>query len=370
MPDKTPGKAARPAQESAAQPDDAPAKKTPRRAPRLGRGLSSLMGQAIAIKPVGGGTGGTEGAADIEPNAAAIDSPDQGRTVGTPLPSPSSDLVYLPLESVTPNPNQPRKRFNDASIERLAKSIREDGVIQPVVVRPIEGKVSAEQGGHKYQLVAGERRWRAAQIAGIKELIAIIRPMDDRKVAAWSLIENLQREDLNPIDRAQAFAALATGYAMSHADVADRVGVERPTVTNAIRLLDLAEPVQDMVRTGTLTAGHGKAIAAVTDPTTQQQLAQAAAANRWSVRRTEQAARQANTTVGGSTPGSPTTPETKNTNPTRAHIQHLQDTLSKQLGTKTTLRPARKKGAGTLTIAYYSLDHFESLLQRLNVEID
>ncbi|MCA9297115.1 MAG: ParB/RepB/Spo0J family partition protein, partial [Phycisphaerales bacterium] len=161
----------------------------------------------------------------------------------------------LPIASIEPNAGQPRKHFEDASLHRLQESIRENGVMQPIVVRP--------RGDGMFEIVAGERRWRAAQAVGLLEMPAAIHELDDQKTAEWSLIENLQREDLNPIERAEAFKRLIDEHGLTHQMVADRLGQERPSISNHLRLLELGEFVQDWVREGELSFGHARCLLAL-----------------------------------------------------------------------------------------------------------
>ncbi|MBQ8688945.1 MAG: ParB/RepB/Spo0J family partition protein [Clostridia bacterium] len=166
-----------------------------------------------------------------------------------------NQVTVLPISLVDPKADQPRKNFNKAALEELAKSIEANGVLQPILVR--------EYGKGRYQIIAGERRFRACKIAGVTEIPAIILDMDDKKVAEISLIENIQREDLNPIEEAMAFRALAEVYGLTQEEISERVGKSRAAVTNSLRLLDLPEPVLDMIAAGRITAGHGRTLLGV-----------------------------------------------------------------------------------------------------------
>lgn len=223
---------------------------TPRDRRGLGRGLSALLGDA-------------------------------GAAAGT-----APRLIELPLDAVEPNPDQPRATIAPEALEALAASLRASGVLQPVVVRP------ADAAG-RHVLVAGERRWRAARIAGLDRIPAIVRPVDDRESVEFALAENLVREDLSPIDVAQACACLIEDFGQSHADLAARLGRSRPAISNLVRLLELPETVQDMLATGVLTEGHGRAILMADGPARRTRVAQRAAAEGLSVRATEALARSA-----------------------------------------------------------------------------
>jgi len=305
------------------------------RQPRLGRGLSSLMTNPVAVQPPA-------------PDAGAADD---GKAPGKDA---ANKLTYLPLDRIKPNPQQPRQRFNQAALDRLAASIQAEGVMQPIVVRP--GK-----GGNQYEIVAGERRWRAGQIAGIDAIPAIVRELDDRQIAEWALIENLQREDLNPIERAEAFQRLADRYDLSHDQIAQRVGVDRSTISNTLRLLNLSDEVQQLVREGLLAAGHARALVVLSDPKQQTHLAQRIVREGLSTRQVEAAAKHLT-----APPGSQSAPPS--VAPRAAHLADLERQIASHLGMKTRLQPARKKGAGKITIQFQSLEQFDDLMGRLGIE--
>jgi ParB family chromosome partitioning protein len=243
----------------------------------------------------------------------------------------------------------------------LAQSIQSAGLMQPVIVRPI---VDHADGPIRFELVAGERRWRAAQIVGLDNLPAIVRPLDDRQIAEWAIIENLQREDLNPIDRAEAFQRLATQFNLSHDEIAGRVGLDRSSITNSLRLLGLCDDVRALVREGLVSAGQAKVLAGIANPKQQAHLANRAVKQEWSVRQLEQTARllAGNQGAGIETGPAPKTPALS------AHLADLEQQIGQQLGTKAKIRPGRKKGTGSLTIEFHSIDQFDSLLAKLGVE--
>lgn len=336
--------------------------------PRLGRGLSSLMSVPVSVDPP---VQFDEHRA-AESESVAID-PDPSVGVGVaaesvpgPIPgdaprnvSPSAGgLTWVAVDAIDPNPFQPRQAFDGAALNELAASIRQDGLMQPVVVRP-----DGSEG--RFQLVAGERRWRAARLADLHRIPALVRELDDRQIAEWAVIENLQREDLNPVERAEAFARLVERFQMRHEDVADRVGINRATVTNALRLLELHADVLGLVRGGQLSAGHARALLGLSDPAAQVALANKAVAGGWSVRAVEDAVRQMNRPSIDSTPA----PQAKRASRS-AHLQDLQRQVADQLGTKVHIKPGRKKGSGTLAIEFYDLDQFDGLLTKLGVNLE
>ena len=194
-------------------------------------------------------------------------------------PASKSPYQLLPLHKVEPNPNQPRQDFDPEQLEALARSIGEHGVVQPLTVRPLPN-------GY-YQIIAGERRWRAARMAELKEIPAVIMEADDKKTMELALIENLQRQDLNPVEEALGYQSLISDYGLTQEEAASRVGKSRPAVTNALRLLQLTPEILEMVRNGSLSAGHARAVLSLKSPQKQQQAVQKIVALGLSVRQAE-----------------------------------------------------------------------------------
>lgn len=194
-------------------------------------------------------------------------------------PASKSPYQLLPLHKVEPNPNQPRQDFDPEQLEALARSIGEHGAVQPLTVRPLPN-------GY-YQIIAGERRWRAARMAELKEIPAVIMEADDKKTMELALIENLQRQDLNPVEEALGYQSLISDYGLTQEEAASRVGKSRPAVTNALRLLQLTPEILEMVRNGSLSAGHARAVLSLKSPQKQQQAAQKIVALGLSVRQAE-----------------------------------------------------------------------------------
>ncbi|MEM7626364.1 MAG: ParB/RepB/Spo0J family partition protein [Planctomycetota bacterium] len=322
-----------------------------KRPSRLGRGLSSLMAAPAAVSVSTEPVSPNGEAADV---AAAVERPAVPGSSAAEIPSNggASGFAHLEVASIHPSSGQPRQRFEEAALKRLAESIRNEGLMQPVIVRPM-GKAG-------YELVAGERRWRAAKIAGLEAVPALVKDLDDRQLAEWALIENLQREDLNPIERAEAFERLGDAFGLSHEEIAERVGLERSTVTNLLRLLRLAPAVREMVACEALSMGQSRALAGIESPTDQVTLAERAVKEGMSVRQVEAAAK------GLREGGKPSEPTKKAVR--AAYLDDLERQIGEQLSTKVQIKTARKKGAGTLSIDFYSIDQFDGLLAKLGVE--
>ncbi|MBT8485571.1 MAG: ParB/RepB/Spo0J family partition protein [Phycisphaerales bacterium] len=303
---------------------------------RLGRGLGSLMSAPVAVE-----------AGEPKTAAPTTSSP------ATPAPNaPPGEVGTVPVDSIRPNPFQPRQDFDEAALATLAESIRRSGLMQPIIVRPA--------GARRYELIAGERRWRAAQLAGLGHLPAIVRELDDREAMEWALVENLQREDLNPIERAEAFQRLAAEHSLTHRAIAESVGVDRSNVTNHLRLLELDEETQTLVREGVLSGGHGRALLAFANLDARRRLAARAAREGWSVRDLERRARSQSSAATTN----------KSPSPRQVQLDDLERRLGEHLGTKVRVERGRRKGAGTLSISFFSLDEFEGLMKRLGFEYE
>ena len=210
---------------------------------------------------------------------------------GTAAPEAGEDLLELPVDQLQPGAHQPRRNFDPEQLESLADSIRAQGVVQPIVVRPV--------AGGRYEIVAGERRWRAAQKVGLKNIPAVVRTMEDRAAMAVALVENIQRADLNPLEEATALKRLIDEVGLTHEQTAEAVGRSRVQVTNLLRLFELNEDVQALLRTGKLSLGHAKVLLGVTGPR-QSSLANLVIARSYSVRQTEELVRAALAGRGGS----------------------------------------------------------------------
>ena len=252
--------------------------------------------------------------------------------------------VLLQLDEIEPNRNQPRREFDEKSLQELAESIRKHGVLQPLLVRPIFS------GG--YQIVAGERRWRAARIAGLKEVPAVVREMSDSEVMQLALIENLQREDLNPLEEAQGYQSLMETYGMTQEEVAGTVGKSRPAVANSLRLLNLPKKIREMVERGVLSAGHARALLSFSDEEQMLQAAKAAEAGA-SVRELEKMAKRA---VGGAKKKKPL-PQVK-------FYEEAELALREDLGRKVHVTGSARRGV--LQIEFYGQKDLAELIRQIH----
>jgi len=258
------------------------------------------------------------------------------------------DLREIPLAGIVPNPFQPRRAFDPAALEDLKRSLASTGLLQPVVVREMDGA---------YQLVAGERRWRAAKALGWKRIPAVVRDVDDRTLLTLALVENLQRASLSPIDEAEGYERLATQFGLSHGDIAERVGRDRSTVANAIRLLKLPKPVQALLDAGALSAGHARALLSLTGERDVVRLAREAVAKDWSVRELE---RQTRTPQRPSASGARKGRGGKRAAPPES--RRIEDALRKRLGTDAKV-VLTGKGKGHVSLRFYSSDDLARLLE-------
>jgi len=253
--------------------------------------------------------------------------------------------LQIDIDLIEPSPYQPRTRFREEALDELARSIQASGIIQPLVVRPL---------GSKFQLIAGERRWRAAQRAGLTKVSAIVRQVPDELALEMTLVENIQREDLNAIEAARAFERLMDEFQLTQESVAERTGKDRATVANAIRLLKLEPTIQDWIEEGKLTAGHGRALLAVQDSSLRMRYAQRAARGGLTVRQIE---RLGSRRSRGTQPGAEIHLD--------ANIRSALDELQRHLGTKVLLRQKTKIRPGQLVLEYYDDKQLMGLYDRL-----
>lgn len=298
---------------------------------KLGKGLDALLS-----------TGSTQTMASLlgrrprEPDAAPPAA----------APDKDGDLKNIPIDLIQRGKYQPRTDMHEEALEELAASIRNQGVMQPIVVRPISSE--------KYEIIAGERRWRATQMAGLDTIPAIVKPVGDEAAIAMSLIENIQRENLNPIEEAMALKRLQDEFELTQQEVADAVGKSRVTVTNLIRLIGLHIDVRRMLEHGDLEMGHARALLSLQDEQ-QTQVARTVAGKGLSVRQTEALVRRLMA-------GNSTQPAGKILDP---DIKNLEDNLADKLGAKVMIQHSAK-GKGKLVVKYNSLDELDGILSHIN----
>lgn len=259
------------------------------------------------------------------------------------------DARSVPISAVHPNPFQPRREFNEEELADLAASIRENGLLQPIVVRPAGNR----PGSDRWELVAGERRWRAVTRLGWTDVPALVRPVDDRTLLVLALVENMQRAELGPLEEAQGFQQLVDEFGLSQQEVADAVGRDRSTVANALRLLQLPASIRRLVEVGTLSAGHARALLSVPDPRDMSDLARRAAEDGWSVRETEARVRRAR-------------PKRKRKATGRdATERELEKELERALGTQVRVKRLRGSAKGRIEVSYYGAEDFERIFELL-----
>ena len=306
----------------------------------LGRGLGALIREPEPTAPA-------TPAAPTSSHAAPVAHSSGGTAAAVSRalsPAPSGPL-QIDIDLIDPSPYQPRTRFREEALDELARSIRTSGIIQPLVVRPI---------GQRFQLITGERRWRAAQRAGLDKVSSIIRQVPDELALEMTLVENIQREDLNAMEAARAFERLMDEFQLTQESVAERTGKERATIANAIRLLKLEPTIQEWIEEGKLTAGHGRALLAVAEPQLRMRYAQRAARGGLTVRQIERlASRRAR---GAKLP-------------TEVHldpnIREAVEELQRHLGTKVLLRQKTKLRPGQLMLEYYDDAQLMAIYDRL-----
>ena len=299
---------------------------------RLGRGLSSMVAPDLM----------RDGLPTVAPS---MRSPILDQVRGL---THVNRLMTISVDAIRSNPLQPRRMFDEAALASLAESIRLRGTLQPVVVRP------AAEG---YELVAGERRLRAARLAGIPELPAIVRSAGDAEMLELALIENIQRADLNAVERARAYKNLQETYGLSHDEISRRMGEDRATVTNYLRLLSLPDEIIAMLAGGSINMGHARALLGCTDLNTQLSLAARISADGWSVRRVE-------TTIAEAASRAVAPPKQKEARPA---VKDIEDRMSAAVGARVHIKEGRRRHSGRIILEYAGLDDFQRIAAILGV---
>ena len=304
--------------------------------PVMGRGLEALLGQ-MSRRP--------------EPaQPAAADAPP------APAKLPGDELANLPLDLLQRGKYQPRVDMRQESLQELADSIKAQGVVQPIVVRPVDG--AAAGASQRYEIIAGERRWRAAQIAGLPTVPAVIRRVPDEAAIAMALIENIQRENLNPLEEARALERLISEFGITHQQAADAVGRSRAAVSNLLRLLELPQEITALVEHRELEMGHARALLGLTNKRKQAEVGALVAKKGLSVRETEALVRSMLSRASGGAS------ESKDAKPLDPNVQRLQDELSEKLGAVVQIQHAAN-GKGKVVVSYHSLDELDGILAHI-----
>jgi len=338
---------------------------------RLGRGLGSLLGgpslshetskpaeSVQANKPQSATKGNTPLATgSLEknqlteaPTASVSPSPAAPNSLAVNAIPPESRIWKIAVEKLHPNEFQPRQKFNKETLKELANSIKEKGILQPIVAR--------RHASGALEIISGERRWRAAQMAGLQEVPVIIRTVNDQDSLELAIIENIQREDLNPIDEAEAYQRLVQEFKLTQQQIAEKVGKERATVANSLRLLLLADPVRDMLVNQELSAGHCKVLLSIENPKTQTELAKKVLKDQLSVRALERLVSKVQ--KGGSIDEDKEDPKE---DLKKKMVLSISEDLQKLIGTKVFIDYAN--GKGKITLSFYSDDEFNNMTEKL-----
>jgi ParB family chromosome partitioning protein len=310
----------------------------------LGRGLDALLSSA-------GGAAATRSPETPSP-AAPVTAPAAPAPAATP-PVPDSALREVPVDLLQRGKYQPRVDMREETLAELAESIKAQGVVQPIVVRPLKQPGGGET---RYEIIAGERRWRAAQLAGLHSIPAVIRDIPDEAAVAVALIENIQRENLNPIEEARSLHRLTEEFGLTHADAAQAVGRSRAAVSNLLRLLELPRTIRELLEQRLLDMGHARALAGLSSPELQVEVGQRAYKQGWSVRETEAAVRRVAGPLGASRPSK----AKGNGDP---NVRRLETELAETLGAAVTIEHGPK--GGRVVIRYNGLEELEGILAHI-----
>ncbi len=355
---------------------------------RLGRGLSALVDTPVVVEPDSVPTPTTkhnpneklnhDSASPISGGASSYQTAEKGVAQhagsGFDERKPGAGVIKIPAEHIGVNRDQPRRVFDETKLKELSASILEHGLMQPIVVRQMLGNERADANdGIEYELIAGERRWRACQLAGMNEIPALVREADDATSAQLAMIENIQREDLNAIDLALGYRALMDRYTMTQEQISKKVGVSRSSIANTVRLLDLPDEVRTLVADGKLSAGHAKVLLSLDHPNLQQSMGVRCLQEGWSVRKLE--AECKNTIDGAETRVDSLSNDLKSDDLNegdRAHsvLRDLEKRVSEELGTRVQIRTDKSRTRGRVVIEFYDLDQFDGLLGRLGVKAE
>ncbi|MBX3321366.1 MAG: ParB/RepB/Spo0J family partition protein [Phycisphaeraceae bacterium] len=306
---------------------------------KLGKGLSALMQPKV-------------------PAEVSVPVPLEGpraEEAGDQVGQGGQGVLMLPVKSLVRSPYQPRLWFDEEEMNKLAQSIRAAGVIQPILVR------TSQQNPSKYELMAGERRWQAAQMIGLETIPALVRELSDSDAAQLALVENLQRVDLDPMERAHALRRLHVEFGLTQVELAERIGLERTSVVNLIRVTELEDSIQGFIGRSELSIGHGKVLLMLAPGERRVRIAARAAKNKWSVRELERHLQDGAEGIGPFGGGKPSTTNS----PT---LSSLERQLGEHLGTRVQIKASKNGTKGKLVVDFYSLDHFDGLMGKMGFE--
>lgn len=344
------------------------------------RAATGGSGGGVATRPSAAGATGTNAVSAPSASVAGATAAGASASAAAAQSGPVIDssaaasfgLQMIAIGEICPGAFQPRRVFDETALRQLASSIVSSGLMQPVIVRriapgsrrvPMSSTAGAmHMADPPFELIAGERRWRAAQMAGLVRIPAIVRNLTDDEAAQWAVVENVQREDLNPMERAEAFAQLVTRFGLTHGEIATRVGVERPTVANFVRLMELEPEVRELLSAGKLGFAHGRALLSLAPGAKRIALASRCASEQWSVRQLER-------TIAAML--TPTEPKTKVSAIDAGRVaarSALEKSLGEHLGTKVSIQTDRSGTRGRMVIEFYGLDHFDGLLGKMKFE--
>ncbi len=326
---------------------------------RLGRGLSSIVVNSADIAAIEANYAAETTTVDPAPSYVGTKVPPQSIQADSVAPvsppQPKGTPLSIPIDKITANPYQPRKEFSSDELSDLASSISAQGILQPLLV-----KEDVTIGNdNSYVLIAGERRLRAARQAGLDSVPCVVRQATGREMLEWALIENIQREDLNPIEQGEAYRQYIDRFELTQAEAAEKLGIGRVTIANHLRLLDLKSDVQEMLRLGHLSFGHGKVLAGlIGEPARQLELAKRVIRDGLSVRQLE------NLVAAGPASDKVALPRKQK----QAYVVDMEEQLTQSFGTRVSIKPGRAKNTGRVVVEYYSLDDFDRLTAALGAK--
>lgn len=314
--------------------------------PALGRGLSALISSPV---PIFRSQATTEGGAAIKI--------EEIQSVSKPTPSNTNNVQYIEISKILNNPSQPRQEFNESEILELSLSLKKLGVLQPILVRP------SKKDSEYYEIIAGERRWRAAKLAGLIEVPVIVKDLDDRETLEVAIVENVQRENLNPIEQAQAYQRLSDEFKLSQEEIAEKVGKDRASVSNVMRLLKLPKEIIQNLKEGKLTIGHAKAILSIKDPSAQLSLSRKVVTEELSVRALESLVSRVVVLDAGRT-AKKLNRISANDSQNEANYPEAHERLRRALGTKVKIKEVLS-GRGRIEIEYFSEQELDRIIEKI-----